>query len=541
MTYKTKIKDSVKYNKDVLDEDNKEDNSNHTPKVNGLTLKDNKINDNNTEHQRMQNILEEQRDNKFNTIDWTKDTSEEKTENKYDRIDWKTEASEEKKETKWDKIDWNKRDDKADRINDNAKNGLNTDVYSTLDYIEDLRNEVGKLIPNNEKPKGKLSYDNLSLFIGTNKRYIRDVKTNLLNEGYPFYNPNFQFSNKQLETFLDSLSKRFGKEKLESVRRITMKYKDTNDLIDYRPQQWHIHNPDLKYDFFKTLDNPKSGYYFGLLLADGTSDNEKNIGLGLEKSDIKVIERFKKDLQISNKIEHRIDERFIKTTGEFPEQVSVRVGCKPMMGDLKKLGFFDFKSGKALKDGFFTELSDRVKFSILLGFYDGDGERGSSKIISSNKKFLEQIKREFNIRHDVRLGTKGKKNEFVAYKNCKTKNRWYLSLGADIFNKMMESYENSMERKRKYYPMTTHKYSYIKLKETIKNKEILEELLYIAPRTKLAENFSICFETLKKLCDEWNIKALPPSHWKKTENKNWKHEFIDKLRVFKNKYSIDIL
>lgn len=41
-----------------------------------------------------------------------------------------------------------------------------------------------------------------------------------------------------------------------------------------------------------------------------------------------------------------------------------------------------------MENGFFTELSERVKFSILLGFYDGDGERNSSKIHNSNKKFL---------------------------------------------------------------------------------------------------------------------------------------------------------
>ncbi|MFX1294625.1 MAG: hypothetical protein ACFFD2_07205 [Promethearchaeota archaeon] len=114
MTFKTKIKDSVKDSKEILDEDNKKDTSTDTPKVNDLTLKDSKIKDNDTEHNRMRHSTEEKRETKFNKIDWTKDASEEKTENKYDRIDWKTDTSEENKVTKWDKIDWNKQDEKVE-------------------------------------------------------------------------------------------------------------------------------------------------------------------------------------------------------------------------------------------------------------------------------------------------------------------------------------------------------------------------------------------------------------------------------------------
>ncbi len=413
--------------------------------------------------------------------------------------------------------------------------------YNTLDYIEDLRNEVGKLVPKDEKPKGKLSYDKFSLYIGMNERYLRSVKNRLINKGYPSYNPYFKFSNDQLEAFLDSLIKKFGKESIEGCFKVIMKYKNEMNILDYRHQQWQIHNPNLKYDFFKILDNSKSGYYFGLLLADGLIDKERNnIGLFLEKNDIKVIERFREDLQISNKLENRIDKRIVKKSGEFSKQYGVRVGCKPMMDDLKKLGFFKFKSGKALKNGFFTELSNRVKYSILLGFYDGDGEEGATKIISSNKKFLEQIKREFNVRNDVRLHHKGKKHQFVVYMYSKTKNTWYLSLGADVFNKMMESYEYSMERKREYYPMTTYKYAYVKLKEKIKDKENLERLLLIGPRAKLAEVLGVSFQTFKKLCDEWSVGVLPRSYWMTLEGKNWKHEFNDKFRTFKDKYLGDL-
>jgi hypothetical protein len=88
-----------------------------------------------------------------------------------------------------------------------------------------------------------------------------------------------------------------------------------------------------------------------------------------------------------------------------------------MMEDLKNLGYFRFKSGEALEEGFFANLREDIQYSVLLGFYDGDGEKGTSKIYSTNKKFLEQIKKEFNITSDIRISSKSGEN-FVFYKNC---------------------------------------------------------------------------------------------------------------------------
>ncbi|NVM35683.1 MAG: hypothetical protein HWN81_08805 [Candidatus Lokiarchaeota archaeon] len=70
-----------------------------------------------------------------------------------------------------------------------------------------------------------------------------------------------------------------------------------------------------------------------------------------------------------------------------------------MIEDLKELCFLDFKDGKALKDGFFRDLRHNIALSVLLGFYDGDGEEGTPIIHSSNRHFFKQIRREFNIRH----------------------------------------------------------------------------------------------------------------------------------------------
>jgi len=101
---------------------------------------------------------------------------------------------------------------------------------------------------------------------------------------------------------------------------------------------------------------------------------------------------------------------------------------------------------------------------------------------------------------------------------------------------MMESYENSMERKRECYPMGTNRNAYAILKDNIQNKKILENLLLLGPISRLIKNFGVSFETFKKLCKEWNIGSLPSNYWKRSENMNWEKEFENNFRNFKQKY-----
>lgn len=318
---------------------------------------------------------------------------------------------------------------------------------------------------------------------------------------------------------------------------IILKYMEKNTLLEYQLQQWHLHNPELKYTFFEVLNKPIKGYYFGLLLSDGNIFDGK-VGLSLEKEDVEVVKRFREHLCISNKLEYRIDKRQRKQSGEYPERYGIRVGCKPMINDLNELGFKEFKEGSPLKDGFFTSLRRDIALSILLGIYDGDGQEGAPIIHSTNKEFLEQLKKEFNIRYDVKLKKKGKKGAIVLGQKSDTKDQWYLRIGPELFNEMMESYEPSMERKRKYYPLKTigNRYAFDVLVEKLGNKETLEELKFIGPRTRLAKAFGYSFDLFKRLCDKYDIKTLPHSYWKREENKNWEFYFDKKIEEYKNKY-----
>jgi hypothetical protein len=101
-----------------------------------------------------------------------------------------------------------------------------------------------------------------------------------------------------------------------------------------------------------------------------------------------------------------------------------------------------------------------------------------------------------------------------------------------MFNKMMETYKYSMERKRKYYPLGPGRFVYESLREKIKTKENFQRLIHIGPTYKLMEVFNVSFETFKKLFKVWKADPLPISFWKRQVNKDWKNDFDEKMKHF---------
>ena len=80
-----------------------------------------------------------------------------------------------------------------------------------------------------------------------------------------------------------------------------------------------------------------------------------------------------------------------------------------------------------------------------------------------------------------------------------------FALTPNLLNKMMNSYHNSLVRKRKRFSEQTH------VMETVKNKirspEILENLIKTHGKEKLAKMMNISFNTLHKLSIEWNVSV----------------------------------
>ncbi len=257
--------------------------------------------------------------------------------------------------------------------------------------------------------------------------------------------------------------------KANNFLKICEKYVKKNpDLPDYANQKYTITNPNL---FHNIYENNEIMYWFGWLCSDGWVSQAGNthyqIQLKLKREDRIIVERFANAIGYDQ--ERIFDEIYLaeNDNGEIKPTYSSRVmfGCKPMWYDLKKLGIFDFKNSEKvpriikqlinkakLKSPFGHSISSkegRLALNFLMGFYDGDGNyRGgmSARILNTKKTFLEEIVDLFDIPNKVNINSKysiDKKTYKIIWKTG-----YQLHLGTDLFNQMLLSYENSLQRKR---------------------------------------------------------------------------------------------
>ncbi len=339
-----------------------------------------------------------------------------------------------------------------------------------LQFLDDLRQELGRITS-----KIPVTLEELGLILVDSTRYIAGVWDKLKYPPRKNFNPNYMFTIERLEQFKENIKARFGVNANKCLKLID-KYKKANlNLKEYKNQQFTIKNPRI----FQKLDDTEKLYWFGFLCADGWLIKETNrkyyrIGIELSKKDIDRIKRFTEFVGLPlDRIKYRI--KYTKTkSGKITanEMVCAMFGCKLMYFDLEKKGLRDATSHtdpkikkvpsiiynlidkakeEALqgqyelneresinliksKQWYYTK-SGKLALAWLLGFFDGDGHYGggrSASIASSSKTFLESVKRVFLSKNSVRIYEKSKA----------------LTLGPDLFDAMMWSYNKSMPRKR---------------------------------------------------------------------------------------------
>lgn len=347
--------------------------------------------------------------------------------------------------------------------------------YSTLDLIEDLKTDI--LIYSKKScqifPKRQLKISDhqildseLSYLLKGNKGFIKNIKARINRENHPDYNPEYIFSRELLIEFKDSLLNVFGNKISKSIKRIE-KYEKTNKNIkEYSKQQYTIRHPR----FFDKIDIIEKYYWFGFLCADGYI-YKKSYKIGIEVS-IKDKTHTEKFAEVIGFDKSRISQRsrfmkYKKKTREY-QLVRIEFSCKPMVEDLENSGFFSSKTiqksiprvvkaalSKAKEEdeeNWYHLQQGKNAFAWLLGFYDGDGTfRGNKRsiIYSSNKELLENIKNLYDIEPFVQTVHEPKENVLVMGNLVrKTKGLYSLEIGVTLFDVFINSYQNSMPRKR---------------------------------------------------------------------------------------------
>ena len=306
----------------------------------------------------------------------------------------------------------------------------------------------------------------------------------------------------------EEISKReHSKEKKEEIISL-IKSKCESSLIKKKSTKPRIHHPNLKDDYFKKIDTKEKAYWLGFIYADGCIVIDKRhpgtrrLTIRIDKKDEILINRFAKAIRFN---------LLYKKYEEKNNIIGIQIGNKKLTRDLISHGVIPRKSKKIELP---TLLNRKLDLAFLLGFFDGDGTQGTTKITSGSKKFVEQIKTKYDI--DNKIHPKyGKGMGYDFY------------LGGELFNEMLDNYKKSLGRKRCRFSTENERITNIrkkvwkggherKLKLT---KEELENLVWKIPKTVIANNNNVSDRTIGKWCKTWDINTPPRGYWSKKDVK----------------------
>lgn len=243
----------------------------------------------------------------------------------------------------------------------------------------------------------------------------------------------------------------------DNIRKIIESYKASNKLKLYAHGSNGVleQHPDLKLDYFKNIDSLEKAYWLGWLFAEAYITIKKlksgkeyyQLGVGCVQNDFILLERFAEALGLDIENNEPRREKYITSKGEVHIFRRITLINNYFCKNLISHGFIVGK--KKSKNIRLPKFKIReLLLAFLLGYYDGDGTMGRSRITSSSEKFLEDIL------NSPFLNIYISNSNSIQYDPVKksyiiTGNR--ISLGADLMREIVKNYKNSLPRKRAYW------------------------------------------------------------------------------------------
>jgi hypothetical protein len=276
-------------------------------------------------------------------------------------------------------------------------------------------------------------------------------------------------------------------------------------------------HPQLKIDYFETVDTKEKAYWLGFFFADGyLAEGERKgkpqaIGLKLNRKDEETIDRFCDALGLDK------DRKFYRGDGT----VGIVFGCKKMSADLMRQGV-SIRKSKIIEC---PELVSReLELAFLLGFYDGDGTQNKTTISTGSKLFLDEVKNRFDLRYII----KETSGEFVICGKSTVATGYRMNLGPELFNEMMHNYTNSMTRKRRLLcdeeeriRRTVKACTPDKVRERLIElrewkaitREELRKLTREMPLSQISVKYSVSTNSVSKKCKKLSIPLPKRGYW----------------------------
>lgn len=371
-------------------------------------------------------------------------------------------------------------------------------IYNAIQMIKDLKEELHNLIPNIY-----ITDEKLSEFLGQPKSHITKKKSQVKK------NPSYKIALDLLETYELSLMEHF-RENLGNLILIIQRYRDSNKLpiSIFSVLKYH---PNLKLDYFKNIDNKEKAYWLGFLYADGylTKTNSLTFVVEISQKDEKLIDYLANAIGFNLKYKKYIDRN---------NTVRIRFKSETFATHLINYGFIVGK--KKSMNIELPKLNNRKLYlAFLLGYFDGDGKQGTTSIKSGSKVFLEQIKTMFSLRYKIST---------IRYKikTGEEREAYDFWLGAELFNEMLDNYENSLSRKRVRFEiyddslrmqvMSFHsiikrllKKEHITTNEGIKiSKDQIHKYAW-----QFGKKHKFSYKLICDLCDKYNLQKPTKEYW----------------------------
>lgn len=181
----------------------------------------------------------------------------------------------------------------------------------------------------------------------------------------------------------------------------------------------------LAENYFQDIDSKDKAYWLGFLYADGYISVDRGfVSLELCKKDTAWVKRWAD--AIGGNFECRY-ERLNPKNGA--ESVQLRICNRTMVVDLVWHGCLPNKSMVIRLPEFGEESLD---LAFLMGYFDGDGSAADTSLVCGSLDFLKDIVSKYAVPNKIRMrgSVPG------------------LTLGSELFKRMLANYPNSMPRKR---------------------------------------------------------------------------------------------
>lgn len=392
---------------------------------------------------------------------------------------------------------------------DNSKNNViipsNQKFYNVLELISDLKRELISIIPPEELWGGRLTDEKLSFILGRKSSYMRNLRQ--LNRK----SHDFKIVKDILEDFESNLRIKYN-ELAENAISCIIKYRSLNNITKFSQKNYIFNfHPNINLDYFKSINTKEKAYWLGWLYAEAWLTLDKGcvrFGVEINENDEILIERFAKTIGFNLE--------FKEINCQDRGTTRIRFVNNRYADNLINQGFIIGK--KKSKNIELPELITRELYlAFFLGYFDGDGAQGSSRIHSGSGKFLRQIKRKFNIKNKISFVQIDERYENSFKGEC-----YNLFLGAELFNEMLDNYQDSLERKRIYLQtkglrIKRTEIEFQSLLEKVSlTKHDLQHLVWKLPMYKIAEKLKCNYLSVKKMCDYWGIYRPHRGYWKKS-------------------------